>query len=553
MFDIALVETLGVVIITATVATLLARPLRIPTIVAYLLAGLLLGPVLGVLGGEPYGEHGPIHFVAELGIVLLLFLVGLELSFDKIRDVGKVAVAAGLGQVIFTAAGGFLFAWLLGFGVVEALFLATALTFSSTVVVVKVLDQKGELDSLYGRIAVGIFLVQDLVVIVMLTVLTGLGTAESMSLGAIAGSLAWAFVGMGALLAVALLAARYVLPRPMAWAARSSWALVVWSLTLCFGFVALADAFGLSREIGAFLAGLSLAQLHASEDLRRRVHPLMNFFVAVFFVTLGPQMQFGAAAEHWLAAVVLSLFVLIGNPFIFMCIIARFGYSERTSFKTSVTVAQISEFSFVLAAMGLTAGLIDRSVLSLIAIVGLVTIVASVYMILYSDKLYELAHRAGLLTLFRAPASGEAEEAAEAARPRLQGHIIVVGMNALGRQLAEALHAQGETVLALDTDPGKLAPLPCRTLPGDVSYVTVLDEAALSRAKLAITALKIHEANELFAFRCRQAGVPVVVHAFDRQLSEPWRDLAPTTLIDPKTAADQRLQQQLRELGVLSG
>jgi len=161
--------------------------------VAYLFAGLLLGPVLRILEQTAdHGGHGEgaLEVIAEVGIVLLLFLVGLELSLDKIRDVGKVALAAGIGQVVFTAAGGTVMALLLGFSVIESIFLATALTFSSTVVVVKVLDQKGELDSLYGRIAVGIFLVQDLVVIVVLTILAGLGSAESMTVSGIWGDVA---------------------------------------------------------------------------------------------------------------------------------------------------------------------------------------------------------------------------------------------------------------------------------------------------------------------------------------------------------------------------
>ena len=561
VFDFSLIQTVGVIVVTSAAAVLVARPLRIPAIVAYLFAGLLLGPVLGVVvmghGAEGAAGEGVdnVEVIAKIGIVLLLFLVGLELSFDKIRDVGAVALAAGIGQVVFTAIGGFGLAWVLGFTAVEAAFLGTALTFSSTVVVVKVLDQKGDLNSLYGRIAVGIFLVQDLVVIIVLTVLTGLGTAEAMSAGTVAVGIGKAFAGMVLMLGLALAAGRYLLARPFGWIAGSPTALVIWSLGWCFGFVALADGLGLSREIGAFLAGLSLAQLGCSHDLRRRVHPLMSFFVAVFFVTLGAQMEFGAAAEHWVAGAVLSLFVLIGNPVIFMAIIARFGYSERTSFMTSVTVAQISEFSFVFAAMGMGAGLIDASILSLIALVGLVTIVGSVYMILYSEGLYGVIRRAGLLRPFGAlgEAAEQAEREREAAVPRLSGHVIVVGMNALGRRLAELLHGKGETVLAIDTDPGKLTGLPCRTLVGNVEYLSVLHEAGLERAKLAVAALKIEDANRLLVYRCREFGVPVAVHGFDRSVLPALRESEPRFIIDSKAAADARLEALLREAGVLGG
>lgn len=553
MFDLAVIQIVGMVIVTAAIVALLSRPLQVPSIVAYLFAGLLLGSVLQVVPESRHGEVTDVEVISEIGIVLLLFLVGLELSVPKVRDVGRVAVAAGLGQVVFTAAGGFLLAWLLGFTVVESLFLAIALTFSSTVVVVKVLDQKGELDQLYGRIAVGIFLVQDLVVIIVLTVLAGLGTADAMDPMAVSWDVGKAFAGMGLMLALALVAAKYLLPRPFGWVARSPRTLMIWSLCWCFLFVLLADGMGLSREIGAFLAGMSLAQLRCSQDLRRRVHPLMNFFIAVFFVTLGAQMRIDAAAEHWPAGLVLSLFVLIGNPIIFMWIIARFGYAERTSFFTSVTVAQISEFSFVFAAVGMDAGLIDESILSLIAAVGLVTIVVSVYMILYSEPLYRMLHSAGLLKIFRAHVATEAELTADQERVGLRDHVIVVGMNPLGRRLVELLEERGEMVLAIDTDSRKLANLKCAILVGNIDYRSVLHDARLSQAKLAITALKIEETNNLFVYRCRTAGVPVVAHVFDRAVRPTLEQLGARWLIDSKTAADRQLDTLLRGLGVLGG
>ncbi len=548
MLDVSLIQTLGIVIVTSTVAVLAARLARIPAIVAYLFAGLLLGPVLAILPGQHGVGEAEIEIVAEIGIVLLLFLVGLELSLDKIRDVGKVALSAGIGQVVFTAAGGVAIAWLMGFDLIESVFLSTALTFSSTVVVVKVLDQKGELDSLYGRIAVGIFLVQDLVVIVVLTVLAGLGASETFSAANVAVGILKAFAGMSLLTVLALVAAKYVLPGPFGWIARSPQALLVWSLSWCFLLVLLAAAFGLSLEIGAFLAGVSLAQLKCSHDLTRRVRPLMNFFIAVFFVTLGAQMRFDAAVEHWKAAVAMSLFVLLGNPFIFMLIIARYGYSERTSFFTSVTVAQISEFSFVFAAVGVSAGLIDRGILSLIAVVGLITIVASVYMILYSEGLYQRFRRWGLLRMFKA---GERVEP-EAVEPARRGHILIVGMNALGRRLSRELHQLGERVLAIDTDARKLANLPCETMIGNVDAFETLQEAGVSRARLVITALQIEEVNQLLAYRCRELSVPIAVHIFDRSMIAAAESLQPRYLINSKTAADLRVEKLLVELGVLS-
>jgi Kef-type K+ transport system membrane component KefB len=546
--DLGIIGSAGIMIVAAALMMLLARRLRIPGIVTYIVTGLLLGPVgLNLLSiqltTDGHGAETAIAVIAELGIVLLLFLVGLELSLDKIRAVGKVAVSAGVGQVIFTAVIGFGVALLLGFNTMESIFLATALTFSSTVVVVKLLDQKKHLNLLYGRIAVGIFLVQDLIVIIVLTFLAGLGDPESANALTIAAGLGRAFLGMTVMLAIALFSARYLLARPMAWAAGSSETVLIWSLFWCFAFVVASEMLELSPEIGAFLAGISLAQLPLAHDLRRRLHPLMNFFIAIFFISLGVQMELEAATAHWLAAIVLSLFVIIGNPFIFMFIIARGGYSERTAFMTSVTVAQISEFSFIFAAVGLSAGLIDDSILALITVIGLITIAVSSYMILYNEGLYEWVRRRGLLRPFRA-----AQDADEDAPPDLSDHLIVVGMNSMGHYLAERLHEQGEAVLAIDTDARKLSDLPCHTLTGSTDYASVLEEATLPQARLLISALRIEDSNTLLAFRGQQAGVPTAIHAFDPSVADELRELEVDYLIDPKASWVEWVKGKLAEL-----
>jgi Kef-type K+ transport system membrane component KefB len=539
--EISLLRSLGLMIIAAVVLLWSTRRLRIPSIVIYILAGLLLGPIAGVLAITHVVE-----IIAEVGIALLLFLVGLELSLDKIRDVGRVAVLAGLGQVVFTAAGGFALAMALGFDPMASIFLATALTFSSTVVVVKLLDQKGELNALYGRIAVGIFLVQDLVVIVVLTFLSGLGSPDELALGPVLMGVGGAFGGMALLLAIALLAARFVLPPVFGWVASSSEAMFIWSLCWCFALVFLAEVLQLSLEIGAFLAGLSLAQLPYNEELRRRVHPLMSFFIAIFFITLGVRMELGAALTHAGAAAAFSLFVLIGNPFIFMWIIARLGYSERTSFMTSVTVAQISEFSFIFAALGLSTGLVDESILSLVAVVGLVTIAVSSYMIIYSEPLYGFVRRWGLLRPFRAGQTPE-QEVAE----HLSGHVIVVGMNALGRMIVRALLERGETVMAIDTDPGKLRDLPCHTMHGNVEYESLLEAANLHSARLLVSALQIEDTNNLLAFRCREAGIPASIHAFDRSVVPLLEEIGVSHLMVSKNVGLRQIARELRATGML--
>lgn len=540
MQDASFLVILGVFITASAVLLLLTRRLNVPNIVAYIVTGLILGPVTGVvsLGDSTAAVHS-LEVAAELGIVLLLFLVGLELSLDKLRDIGKVALYAGLGQVAFTAVGGFGIALLLGFDPIASIFLATALTFSSTVVVVKLLDQKREIQSLYGRIAIGIFLVQDLVVIIALTLLAGLGNPDELGAGAIAWGIVKAFLGMAGLLGLALVASRWILPRPFSWAARSPETLFTWSLSWCLLVVLAAEYLGLSPEIGAFLAGMSLAQLGCAHELLRRVKPLMNFFIAVFFVSLGARMELSEALDGWQASLVLSLFVLIGNPLIFMIIIVRSGYDRRTSFLTSVTVAQISEFSFIFMAMGVSSGLISTSVLSVTALVGLLTIGVSAYMIIYNHQLYAVLERWGVLRVFRQRGVPPADAIGEGVKVR--DHVVVVGMNALGRQLARRLHDLGLTVVAVDKDPACLKGLPCRTLQGDIDDLAVFDEAFVSQARSVVGAVHDEETSELLAWRCRQYGVPIALQRADAAHADSVVDF----VIDTKALGVVRLEAAL--------
>ncbi len=540
--EIYLLQDLGWIVITAAVFAYVGKLLRMPSIVSYIFAGLALGPILDLV---EVGES--LYLISKLGIALLLFLVGLELSFDKIRDVGRVAVVAGLGQVIFTALGGLLLCFALGFSWMASLFLAVGLTFSSTVVVVKLLDQKGDLSRLYGRIAVGIFLVQDLVVIAVLTLLSGLGGSEGLSVAGVGGGLGKALGGMLLLLAVVLLASRFLLPRLFGWASRSPDTIFMWALSWCLLTTGLAGFLGLSLEVGAFLAGVALAQSRFSGDLHRRLHPLMSFFVAIFFVTLGVRTDISAAVDNWQASLVLSLFVLIGNPLIFMIIIVRMGYSELTAFRTSLTVAQISEFSFIFATMGLSAGLVDDSVLSITTLVGIVTIAVSSYMIIYTDQIYAFCRRLGLLSIFRARAEPEPEESVERS-----GHIIVVGMNALGLEIVHKLVDRGEQVLAVDTDPAKLDAVEgAETFIGNVEYEGVLEEVGLPHARLLVSALQIEDFNHLLAYRCRSAGVPCAIHAFDPSVIQDLMDLDVRYLMIPSLEGVVIQFQLLQKQGLI--
>lgn len=531
--EVTLLLDLGYIILAATAFAFLGKGIKMPSLVGYLLAGLLLGPGLGLVA---IGHS--LELIAELGIALLLFLVGLELSFGKIKDLGKAALLLSTLQVAFTALGGFFIAHLLGFELIPAIFLAATVTFSSTVVVIKLLDQKGHMHRRYARLAVGLFLGQDIVVILALTVLSGLQAGSSFELMPVLKSIGVAFGGMSLLLAVALVAARYLLPRPFAWAANSPDTIFIWALCWCFLIVLLAHQFHLSLEIGAFLAGVAVAQLPIHEDLHRRLHPLMTFFIAVFLVTLGIRMEIQNFGAVWVAALVLSAFVLLIKPFLVFTILTRMRFDSHTAFHTAIATGQVSEFSFILLALGASSGLIGSTLVTLGGFVGLVTIAVSSYLIIHADALYSACKKSGVLRLL----GGRQKKRTEAEATR-EGHCIVVGMNAMGRAIAKALAQRGQSVLAVDTDPKKLTDLgAAETFIGSVEYESVVEEIGLRRAHLVVSALQIEDVNHLLAYRCKAFGVRCAIHAFDLSMVDDFLDLETAYLLMP--SADGAVAQK---------
>lgn len=543
MFDESFIQSFGIIIGAAAMFVLIARAVKAPAIIAYLISGILIGPVMNLVS-----ISDPIDLIAKSGIALLLFLVGLELSFEKLAKLGKTALLAGLGQVLVTGALGWGLSIMLDFNTIEALFIATSLTLSSTVVVVKLLNDRQELDQLYGKISIGILLFQDLVVILFLTILMGLDSDMSFEVWPITKSIGMALGKMGILFAGVLLTLRYVLARPFEWAARSQETLFIWSLSWCFVVVSVAHAFNLSEESGAFLAGISLAQMPFSHDVQHRTHPLMNFFIAVFFVTLGIQMQ-PMEITNDLGQIALFVgFVLAVKPIIIFTLLMGLRSGARTAFLSAITLSQVSEFSFIFLALGVTNGFIQPALLASIGIVGLITIAVSAVAITNNHRIVVRFRR---LPFFRdEPKTGT--HARQRFKAKRNGHIIVVGVNTLGREIAQRLCAQGEQVLAIDTDPRKLTNLPCEAFHGNVEYLSVLHAVNLPQAKLLISALHIESANELLAYRCDSLGVPCSVNVSDLSVTENLLDLNVAYLMIPKVDGIKAQTRELRRMGVLS-
>jgi Kef-type K+ transport system membrane component KefB len=429
----------------AAVAGGIALKLRQPLIVAFIVVGIAVGPA----GLGWVTARDQVDLLATLGIALLLFVVGLKLDLHLIRSMGPVALATGLGQVLFTSVIGYFIAIALGLDHVPAIYVAVALTFSSTIIIVKLLSDKREIDSLHGRIAVGFLIVQDIVVVLAMIALSAFGVAGGAEQAVGYEILLVALKGFGLLAAIGVLM-RWGLPGLLHQLARSPEMLVLFGIAWAVALAALGDALGFSKEVGAFLAGVSLASTPYREALSARLVSLRDFLLLFFFVNLGAQLDLQLLGAQLVPAVVLSAFVLIGNPLIVMVIMGAMGYRKRTGFLAGLTVAQISEFSLILGALGVSLGHIDRDILGLITLVGLVTIGLSTYMILYSHPLYErFAPRLGVFER-QVPYR---ELALEDGAPPPATDVILFGLGRYGDNLARELRRQGVSVFGVDFDP----------------------------------------------------------------------------------------------------
>ncbi|MCP5414443.1 MAG: cation:proton antiporter [Chromatiaceae bacterium] len=498
MFDSVFAQVALILGLAATGGAL-AQLLRQPLIVAFIAIGILLGPsAFGVVA-----HSTEIELFARLGIALLLFVVGLKLDLHVIRTVGPVALASGLGQVVFTSGIGYLIALLLGMSHVTAVYVAVALTFSSTIIIVKLLSDKREVDALHGRIAVGFLIVQDIVVVLVMIGLTAFGQAEGDT------NLGWAALqillkGAAMLLAVALLM-RYVLPGLLRRLAHSSELLMLFAIAWAVLGAVMGDILGFSREVGAFLAGVSIASTPYREQVAARLVSLRDFLLLFFFIELGATLDLSMLGAQLSASVVFSLFVLIGNPLIVMIIMGYMGYRKRTGFLAGLTVAQISEFSLILAALGLSLGHLGQDTVGLITLVGLITISASTYMILYSHTLYEWL--APWLSVFERKVPHR--EIDSILSSGTHADVLLVGLGRYGAALAANLRDQGCSLLAVDFDPTNVeqhARNGYRVHYGDAEDPEFVATLPLAQMRWVVSTVRDRAVNRLFVQSLRQQG-----------------------------------------------
>lgn len=483
---IGIAADFAIIIVAATVVGILARQLGQPTIVAYIATGVLLGPVaLDVVTAE-----GLVEDMAELGLGFLLFLLGLKMRIEDIRTILRPVSNIAIGQTVLQTALAFLVAWWLGFGTVEILVIALATVFGATPIIVKILTDKDEITSLPGKIDVGVLIVQDVYLVVILALFAA---DELTDAGEIAGRLGIIFVMMLFIGIFSIASSRYLLPELFRRIADDKDAFLIIAIAWAFLFIAIAEGFDLSVEVGAFLAGLSLAQLSYSTELEDRITPITDFFILIFFASIGLQIEgVTSLLAYWQEAIVASLILMIGNFWIMFYLIDREGFDPETSFLGSINMVQVSEFSLVVGALALTQGYIDEDILGYLTLMALMTMTVSTYIIANNHRIYAYLER-----YVRRVSSGEGRGDPIVRR---SGHALAIGYDEITERALPVLADSFEDVVVIDRRTDHIEALEADdrygAVFGDFRHEEVRKAANLSKASFVLSSSVQREVNE---------------------------------------------------------
>lgn len=523
-------ESIALLIGAATFLGILSQKTGQPKIIAYIVAGLILGPVgLNLVGG---GEM--LSLFSELGLVFLLFLIGLEIDISEIREVLGSTIGIAVIQMILTFLTGAAIALTLGFTGTTVLVIGAAVMFSSTALVVKILTERDEATTLPGRLDVGVLLVQDVAVVIILALLTvDFSTPTQAALKLIEIFLMISVVGI-----LSLASSKYLFSQVLKKISDNSLAFFTHGVAWAFLYITLADYVNLSLEIGAFLAGIGLAQVPYSRELQERVRPLTNLFMALFFMNFGISITASSIQQYIVPAVIASILLIISKFLIFFLTIDRFKFTPETSFKASVNMGQISEFGLILTSLAITEGYIEPGISGFISMIAILTMGSSAYLIRYRDKLQQLF--TPLLLFF------DSEEKEDLNVEKLKKHVVVIGYDEIARSTCKKL-AEEYDVLVIDKNPEnteELANSNYKYIYGDFKHGEIREGANLEEAEFIISLSDEKEVNANILEERNKDSV-VITSAKDFKTASEFYDLGADYVILENILAGNRIGEYL--------
>ena len=498
---------LSVVIVLAGVVSYIMHLLKQPLIVGYILTGIIVGPsVLHLVSDSTAFEA-----FSELGIALLLFIIGLELSVGVIRKLGKPVFLTAAAILFSIGTIGYLIGMAFQFTIAEALLIGLAMFFSSTIIIAKVLSDKKEISRLNGQIAIGVILLDDIVATFALLFVAASGSGNTLDAFEIS------MLVLKGLIVISVLAflSIKVLPRVTKSMAKSQELLFLFALGWGFGIATVINYVGFSIEIGALFAGVALAHLPYAGQIGARLKPLRDFFVILFFISLGEYLQFTNFESVILPAIILSLVVMIAKPLVVMLSLGLLGYTRRTSFKTGINLSQISEFSIILIVLASSTGVVGGTLTAIITLVALITITVSTYLMQYDNVIYRKVEKH--LDLF------ERNGAADAHHNIKNYPLVLIGYQNGGHQYLKTFRSLKKRFVVVDYDPAVIEDLEHANIDymyGDATDPELLAELNMEKVQLIVNTIGDHEVNAQLVRYVRRRNEHAVIVCYSSNYGE---------------------------------
>ena len=530
---------LSLIIVVTAAVSMLMRLIKQPLILGYILAGLLVGPsALHLIHSTEIFET-----FSELGIALLLFIIGLGMNVAELKKLGKPVLLIAAASFFSMTLLGFATSTLLGFGKMEAFIIGLALFFSSTIIIVKILSDKKEQNRLYGQIAIGVIVVDDVIAtFALLFVIAAKG--GQLDLGTIVEMLI-----KGSLLIVLLaLSSRLILPKVARYMATGQELLFLFAIAWGFGIATLFEMAGFSIEVGALFGGIALASSPYVQEIAARLKPLRDFFIVLFFITLGESLDLTNIGSSVFYALILSAIVIVAKPFVVTSVMGLLGYTKHVSFKAGINLSQVSEFSIILIVLAVSTGMMRPEASSIITLVAIITIATSTYLMHYDEVLFRHFDKIKF-KLF------EKDAIYRERRAKNTYQMVLFGYHHGGHEFIKTFQDMNKRYLVIDYDPEVIDLLDHQKIEylyGDANDLELLQEAGIDKCKLVVSTITDHESNLFLLKRIEEINpkAAVVMHADNiKQATDLYENGASYVMI-PHHIGSERMSAFIKRNGV---
>ncbi len=522
---------LSLVIVVTAIISILMRLIKQPLILGYILAGLLVGPA----GLSLIHSTDLFQVFSGIGIALLLFIIGLGMNVNEVKRLGNVVFFTAFTTFLAISSAGFLTASALGFSKTEAFITGLALFFSSTIIIVKILSDKKEQNRLHGQIAIGVILFDDLVAtLALLFVVAGKdgGGFHFADLVILTAKSVFLLIAL-------VLASTKLIPRITKYMASNQELLFLFAIGWGFGVATIFEKAGFSIEVGALFAGVALASSTYVQEIASRLKPLRDFFVVIFFITLGESMNLGNITSGIIPALILSALVIIIKPITVITVTGLMGYTKRIAFKTGINLSQISEFSIILVLLAASVGMVGPDLSAVITLVAIITIAISTYLMQYDDVLFNYFDKIKL-RLFEKEASFQDK------RSNKSYKLVLLGYDQGGYEIIKTFKELGKKFLVIDYDPEVIEVLEKRKvdyLYGDAADLELLKEAQLDKSELIVSSIIGHDVNKFVvsAMGKLNPDAVVIAHADTVQEATELYDLGASYVMMPHYIGNEKV------------